>query len=208
MGQHAQKVQSPVAPGHGGLGMTATLNGETLVMLIIGDPIAQVKSPALLTERFAAREVNAVCVPGHVRSADIPAFMAGLRAIANAPGLVITVPHKQAAMGYCDVLTERARYAQSVNVMRRTAAGWVGDNTDGQGYCRGIAAAGGTIAGKRVLLVGAGGAGAGRQVAAGPVRGLPDHQTGAIALHRGGCGQRMSGHAGSRHVPGAGRAAR
>ncbi|MCB1333997.1 MAG: shikimate dehydrogenase [Roseivivax sp.] len=140
--------------------MTATLNGETLVMLIIGDPIAQVKSPALLTERFAAREVNAVCVPGHVRSADIPAFMAGLRAIANAPGLVITVPHKQAAMGYCDVLTERARYAQSVNVMRRTAAGWVGDNTDGQGYCRGIAAAGGTIAGKRVLLVGAGGAGA------------------------------------------------
>lgn len=136
------------------------LGGETLVTFIIGDPIAQVKSPARLTARFAARGVNAVCVPGHVGASDVPGFMTGLRSLRNALGLVITVPHKQAALAFCDHLTERARYAGSVNVMRQTKDGWVGDNTDGQGYVRGIEQAGGAIVGKRVLLIGAGGAGA------------------------------------------------
>ncbi|WP_238363991.1 shikimate dehydrogenase family protein [Mesobacterium pallidum] len=140
--------------------MTLALNGETQVVFIIGDPIAQVKSPALLTARFIARGVNAVCVPGHVSADKVDGFFARLDVLQNAPGVVITVPHKQAAMTFCDHLTARARHAHSVNVMRRTDTGWVGDNTDGQGYVQGIKAAGGTVADARVLLVGAGGAGA------------------------------------------------
>ena len=135
------------------------LNGETQVVFIIGDPIAQVKSPGLLSARFAARGINALVVPGHVAPGALPGFMGGLAALQNAPGLVITVPHKQAMPGYCAAVTDRARYAGSVNVMRRTDAGWVGDNTDGMGYVTGIRAEGGAIAGQRVLLVGAGGAG-------------------------------------------------
>lgn len=139
--------------------MSVALDGETRVAFIIGDPIAQVKSPALLTARFAARGVNAACVPGHIAPDRVPDFMTGLRAMRNALGVVITVPHKQASMTFCDHLTDRATYAQSVNVMRPTRRGWVGDNTDGQGYVRGILKAGGTVADKRVLLIGAGGAG-------------------------------------------------
>ena len=139
--------------------MTVGLSGETRVIFIIGDPIAQVKSPALLSARFAARGENAVVVPGHVAAADVPAFMAALDILQNASGLVITVPHKQAMPDYCDSLTDRARYAGSVNVMRRSGEGWVGDITDGMGYVNGIRAAGGDVAGKRVLLIGAGGAG-------------------------------------------------
>lgn len=140
--------------------MTVTLNGETQVVFIIGDPIAQVKSPALLTARFAARGSNAVCIPGHVHADNVADFMAGTAATQNALGVVITVPHKQVSMTYCDHLTDRATYAQSVNVIRKTERGWVGDNTDGRGYVRGILAAGGSVEGKRVLLIGAGGAGA------------------------------------------------
>jgi shikimate dehydrogenase len=160
MANQAEKVQSHRVPDGEGAAMSVPLDGETRVTFIIGDPIAQVKSPTLLTGRFAARGVNAVCVPGHVTAADIPAFMAGLNTLRNALGLVITVPHKQAALDYCDQLTARARHARSVNVMRRTGRGWVGDNTDGQGFVRGIRNAGGTVEGKRVLLIGAGGAGA------------------------------------------------
>lgn len=142
-----------------GRGMSPELNGETLVFPIVGDPIAQVKSPGLLTVRFTAMGENAIVVPAHVAPADFDSYMAGLKITQNSPGLVITVPHKQAAMGHCDALTTRARFAASVNVMRRTGSGWVGDNTDGRGYVEGILAAGGTVAGARVLLVGAGGAG-------------------------------------------------
>jgi shikimate dehydrogenase len=135
------------------------LSGETQVVFIIGDPIAQVKSPSLLSARFAARGVNTLVVPGHVAPADVAGFMTGLDVLQNAPGLVITVPHKQAVLPYCARVTERARYAGSVNVMRRIGQDWIGDNTDGMGYVNGIKAAGGTTQGQRVLLIGAGGAG-------------------------------------------------
>ena len=140
--------------------MTVTLDGETKVAFIIGDPIAQVKSPALLTARFAMQGVNAVCIPGHVKPEMVADFMLGIAATQNALGVVITVPHKQVALKFCDHLTARATHARSVNVIRKTDRGWVGDNTDGQGYVRGIQNAGGTVQGKRVLLIGAGGAGA------------------------------------------------
>lgn len=141
------------------MAVTITLNGETRVFPIVGDPIAQVKSPGLLSVRLAAMGENAVVVPAHVTPADFDRFMAGLDVMRNVTGLVITVPHKQAARNYCAKVTRRVHFAGSVNVMRRTGAGWIGDNTDGMGYVDGILAAGGAVDGKRVLLVGAGGAG-------------------------------------------------
>lgn len=147
------------SPAAGAARAMPSLNGETKVFVIIGDPIAQVKSPALLTANMSERGVNAVVVPGHVLPADIAAFMAGCDALKNLDGVIATIPHKQAMLGYCATITERARYANSVNVMRRTGEGWSGDNTDGMGYVSGIKAAGGEIEGKRVLLIGAGGAG-------------------------------------------------
>lgn len=135
------------------------LSGETKIVFIIGDPITQVKSPALLSKRFASLNDNTIVIPGHVSAAKLPEFMAGLETLQNSNGLVITVPHKQAMLSYCAKITDRAKYAGSVNVMRRTDAGWVGDNTDGMGYVNGIRERGQTIKDMRVLLVGAGGAG-------------------------------------------------
>jgi shikimate dehydrogenase len=136
-----------------------TLSGETRVVFIIGDPIAQVKSPQLLSKRFASLGQNTIVVPGHVSAAKLPQFMAGLEILKNSDGLVITVPHKQAMLGYCARITDRAKYAGSVNVMRRTDVGWIGDNTDGMGYVNGIRDLGQDIYEKRILLIGAGGAG-------------------------------------------------
>lgn len=135
------------------------LSGETKIVFIIGDPIAQVKSPALLSKRFASLNDNTIVIPGHVSAAKLPEFMAGLETLQNSNGLVITVPHKQAMLSFCAKITDRAKYAGSVNVMRRTDAGWVGDNTDGMGYVNGVRECGQGIKDMRVLLVGAGGAG-------------------------------------------------
>jgi shikimate dehydrogenase len=134
-------------------------DGETQVVFIVGDPIAQVNSPAMLPANFAARGVNAVLVPGHVAPQDFATVLAGAEVMQNMPGIIMTVPHKQAAAKACATMTDRARVAGSVNVMRKGPQGWMGDNTDGMGYLDGMAAHGGTVAGKAVLLVGAGGAG-------------------------------------------------
>lgn len=140
--------------------MTLQLDGETRVFLIVGDPIAQVKSPSGLSAILAARGVNALVIPAHVVPADLAGFLAGVRRMRNLDGIVATVPHKAAALGWCDIATERGAVAGAVNVLRRQPDGrWWGDNTDGQGYLDGIAAEGFKPEGRRALLVGAGGAG-------------------------------------------------
>ena len=78
------------------------LDGETRLIPILGDPIAQVKSPALLSEGLAARGLNAIVPPVHARPADFAAVVTGLKRVGNVDGLVITVPHKFTASEVCD----------------------------------------------------------------------------------------------------------
>jgi shikimate 5-dehydrogenase len=134
-------------------------NGETAVVPIVGDPMVQVKSPAGLTAELHARGANIAVVPAHFSPVDLDAFLSGVRVTRNCPAIIVTVPHKAAALAACDGITDRARLAGSVNVIGRTTAGWSGDNTDGAAFLDALAAAGGAVAGRTVLLVGAGGAG-------------------------------------------------
>lgn len=140
--------------------MSIKLNGETRVFYIVGDPIAQVKSPSLLTESLARRGENAIVIPAHVSAIDLPEFIKSAKLMKNLDGVVFTIPHKFAGLDMCDENSERAQYAGSANVMFRQDNGlWWGDNTDGQGYLDGIEANGFKIKDKTALLVGAGGAG-------------------------------------------------
>lgn len=140
--------------------MLPSLDGETRLHLIVGDPVAQTKSPAGLTREFKARKVNAVCVPIHVAAADFDAFMAAAKRVRNVDGIVVTIPHKFAALSHCDEATERARVLGAVNVLRPVAAGrWRGDMTDGTAMVAALRRAGCEPAGRHALVVGAGGAG-------------------------------------------------
>lgn len=136
------------------------VDGTTRLLGIVGDPIAQVRAPAVWSALFRANGVNAICIPFHVAPAELTGFFAGLHAAQNLLGLIVTIPHKPAAARYAAHLTERARKVGSVNVMRREADGsWSGDIVDGLGLVEGLLAAGQCVAGRRALVVGAGGAG-------------------------------------------------
>ena len=140
--------------------MPPKLTGATRIHLIVGDPIAQTKSPEGLTRAFAERGIDAVCVPMQVAVADIDAFMAAAKRALNIDGIVATVPHKFAALRHCDALSERARTLAAVNAMRRERDGsWTGDMTDGVALVAALRAAGCEPKGRRALVVGAGGAG-------------------------------------------------
>ncbi len=140
--------------------MLEFLDGATRLHLIIGDPVAQTKSPAGLTREFQSRKVNAVCVPLHVAPADFDAVMAAAKKVRNIDGIVITMPHKFAALAHCDETTERARILGAVNLLRPDKNGrWSGDMTDGTAMVAALQRAGCEPRGKRVLVVGAGGAG-------------------------------------------------
>jgi shikimate dehydrogenase len=140
--------------------MTDTLNGATRIHYIVGDPIAQVKSPAGVTQALMAHGRNAVCVPAHVAPADLAAWLAGISRAQNVDSVLVTVPHKFACRDLCATVSERSAFLGAVNAMRRHADGsWHGDMFDGLGYIEALRAKGVQLAGQRVLLVGAGGAG-------------------------------------------------
>jgi shikimate dehydrogenase len=140
--------------------MLSMLNGATRLFPIIGDPIAQVKAPEGLTKAFQERGIDALCVPMHVAPQDWQKFVTAMRTTKNVDGLVATVPHKFAAFDACDTVSERARFLQSVNVMRRTADGkFHGDMFDGIGFVDACKGNGCSFQGKSALLIGLGGAG-------------------------------------------------
>lgn len=135
------------------------LDGNTAVLGIIGDPVAQVKAPLPLTQLLQRRGINAVLVPLHVQAADVPALLHTLLAVRNVAGLVVTVPHKQIVANLPIETLRAAREAQAVNVVRRKAGAWQGDLLDGAGFLSGLVRNGFEVKGRSVGLAGAGGAG-------------------------------------------------
>jgi shikimate dehydrogenase len=140
--------------------LDAGLSGATRVYFIVGDPIAQVRSPSGVTAALRAAGRDALVVPAHVAPADLPAFFAGIAPMRNVDGVIITVPHKFSAASYCATLAEEAGFLGAVNTLRRNSdGGWHGGMFDGTGFVAALVAAGCELQDKRALLVGAGGAG-------------------------------------------------
>jgi shikimate dehydrogenase len=130
--------------------MEKIIDGSTLILGIVGDPIRQVRAPEVWSALFKANKFNAICTPLHVGASELPAFLTGLKKIQNVVGLIVTIPHKPAAVQHVDILTDRARHVQSVNVMRREPDGrWTGDILDGVGFVKGLLGSGQRVEGRR-----------------------------------------------------------
>jgi shikimate dehydrogenase len=141
-------------------GVPLPLSGNTRLYAIVGDPIAQVGSPRLFNTAFRARGLDAVLVAMHVAPDGLAGFVATFRAMKNFDGLIVTVPHKIRVAEMVDELGASGMRTGAVNTVRKTADGrLLGDNFDGIGFVRGLSARGIDLAGKRVLVIGAGGAG-------------------------------------------------
>jgi shikimate dehydrogenase len=141
-------------------GLPLPLNGATRLFAILGDPIAQAGSPRLFNSAFRHDGTEAVLVPIHIKTEGLPALMAAFRASLNFDGIVVTVPHKFAIMKLIDELGPMARRVGAVNAIRKQSDGrLLGDNFDGIGFVHGLGSRGHSLVGKRVLIIGAGGAG-------------------------------------------------
>ncbi|VVN78754.1 shikimate dehydrogenase family protein [Pseudomonas fluorescens] len=137
------------------------ISGHTNLIGIVADPIAHVKTPEVINQSAANQGLDLVCVPLHVRGSNLQKVLAGVSGIANLRGLVVTIPYKETIVDYCDELTVTAKQVGSVNAVRIEAESGrlIGGNFDGEGMLIGLHQQGHRLEGKRVLLVGAGGAG-------------------------------------------------
>jgi len=76
-------------------------SGATRVILILGDPIAQVKAPFGLTREFERRGQDAIVVPLQLSPADVDAGILAVSRGKNVDGLIATIPHKFALAARC-----------------------------------------------------------------------------------------------------------
>jgi shikimate dehydrogenase len=151
-------MAAPMAGGN----EAAMITGSTRVLFLIGHPVAQVHTPPRINRHLEAAAADTVMVPADIAPHATDMFFATVRAMANCAGVSVTVPHKQAALGACDSLTDRARRIGAVNILRRDDAGRLhGDMTDGLAFVEALRRGDNLVEGKCVVLVGAaGGAGA------------------------------------------------
>jgi len=146
-------VSSPVSPGR------PPLSGHTRVVGVIGDPVTHSLSPALHNAAFAALGLDWVYVAFPVPRGRGAEAVAAVPALGLA-GFNVTMPHKEDVAGACDELTPDAAALRSVNtVVARPDGRTLGDSTDGPGFLDALDDEGIAVAGQRVLVLGAGGAG-------------------------------------------------
>ena len=136
-----------------------TITGKTRLYAIVADPIHQVKTPQSINRLFEEQGIDGVMVPLHVRPEQLSAAIAGLKAIENLSGFIVTVPHKTAIVSLCDEVTAAVTQIGAANAVRREADGrLVADILDGKGFVAGLLCSGIDVRARSVYLAGAGGA--------------------------------------------------
>jgi shikimate dehydrogenase len=137
------------------------INGSTTIVGVFGAPITHTASPAMHNAAFAALDMNWVYLAFHVEPANLRTALQGAMHM-GLVGVNLTIPHKILARDCVDDIEAEARKLGAVNTVSMEKGKLRGFNTDGYGFLRAIKEDFNlSIKGKRVLVLGAGGAGHG-----------------------------------------------
>jgi shikimate dehydrogenase len=133
------------------------ISGTTNVVAILGYPVEHSLSPSMHNAAFERMGLDYCYVAFPVHPHALKEAVLGVRALGFA-GLNVTVPHKEAIMPVLDRVESEASFMGAVNTVVNRDGKLIGHNTDGRGFMRSLEEEGVEVEGKRVLLVGAGGA--------------------------------------------------
>jgi shikimate dehydrogenase len=130
----------------------------TEVYAVLGRPIAGSRSPAIHNAWFRTFGIDATYVALEVAAAWDDQVVDAVRTLGLA-GANVTAPLKRAVARQVDALEGDAQVIGAVNLLVRDGSRWVGANTDGPGFLLALQGAGEPVVGRRVAIVGSGGAG-------------------------------------------------
>ena len=123
---------------------------------IIGDPVAHSLSPVMHNAAFKKLGMDAIYLAFRVSPEEVGDAIRGAKSLGIA-GLNVTIPLKEKALSFVDA-EEVAKKIGAVNTIDFSSGTPAGYNTDGIGSLRILKEVVGEINGKKVLIVGAGGA--------------------------------------------------
>ncbi|MDQ0218228.1 shikimate dehydrogenase [Peribacillus cavernae] len=125
---------------------------------VIGDPIEHSMSPTIHNDAFKTQNIKAAYHHFHVQTENLPDAVRGMKAI-GVSGFNVTIPHKEAVIPLLDEVEEVALAIGAVNTVVNRDGKFIGYNTDGKGFLKALRDQYHyTLAGKKILIIGAGGA--------------------------------------------------
>ena len=133
------------------------INGSTVLVGVIGNPVKHSLSPAILNAAFREAEMNWVYTAFETREEKLADAIEGIRALGIA-GLSVTMPHKAKVFPLMDEISDSAQMLGVVNCIVNDGKKLKGYNTDGDGFLDAVAHDSGlNMVGKKVLIIGSGG---------------------------------------------------
>jgi shikimate dehydrogenase len=134
------------------------IDSQTIMHGLFGDPVKHSKSPLMHNTAFQELGLNAAYAAFQIGPGQLQAAVEGIRSL-GFRGVNVTIPHKIEVMDYLDEIDEHAMAIGAVNTIVNNNGHLIGYNTDGIGYVRSLKEeADFSVKGKRVLMLGAGGA--------------------------------------------------
>ena len=134
-----------------------TITGHTKLTGLLGSPVSHSISPMMHNEAFRQLDLDYVYLAFDVEKQELAPTVGGLRAM-KVRGFNITMPHKHAMCQLCDSLSPISEILGTVNTVVNEDGHLTGYTTDGIGYMRGLQEDGYEFRGKKMTLLGAGGA--------------------------------------------------
>lgn len=133
------------------------ITGHTRLTGLLGSPVSHSISPMMHNESFQQLDLDYVYLAFDVGEQDMKAAVDGLKLL-NVRGFNVTMPGKNVMATLCDKLSPAAEISGAVNTVVNDNGVLTGYTTDGIGYMRAAKDAGYDIIGKKMTLLGAGGA--------------------------------------------------
>ena len=133
------------------------ITGHTGLTGLLGSPVAHSISPMMHNEAFEQLGLDYVYLAFDVGTDRLETAVEGLRAL-NVRGFNLTMPDKNLMCTLCDKLSPAAEISGAVNTVVNDGGVFTGYTTDGIGYMQAAKDAGHDLIGKKMTLMGAGGA--------------------------------------------------
>lgn len=137
--------------------MGIDIDGKTRLLGLMGDPVEHTLSPVIHNTLSEILGLNNVYVPFHVKKEGLAKAVEGAFQL-NILGLNVTVPHKNDVIASLSSVSDEGLAIGAVNTLVRTENGYRGYNTDMLGLTREIKSYGIELVGRKVIILGAGGA--------------------------------------------------
>jgi len=132
-------------------------NARTRLVALFGDPVAHSVSPRAQSFALSKCGENALCLAFRVPPQNLRGAVEGARSLGIA-GVMLTIPHKEAALKECDELHPSAQLVGATNLLEFRADGTtLGHSSDGWAALESLKSRGVEIKGARVAILGGGG---------------------------------------------------